>query len=107
MARSSSVPRPPSSLTAGSFTERVETVINSIAAGDVMTYGEIALEAGFPGAARAVGTLLAGSGGTLPWWRVVASNGRLVPGHETEHRRRLRAEGVALTKSGRVALSSR
>jgi methylated-DNA-protein-cysteine methyltransferase related protein len=72
-----------------------------------MTYGEIALEAGFPGAARAVGTLLAGSDGALPWWRVVASTGRLVPGHEAEHRRRLTAEGVALNASGRVALSRR
>jgi methylated-DNA-protein-cysteine methyltransferase related protein len=72
-----------------------------------MTYGEVALEAGFAGAARAVGTLLAGSAGTLPWWRVVASTGRLVPGHETEHRRRLTAEGVTLTKAGRVPLSRR
>ena len=68
------------------------------------TYGEVALEAGYPGAARAVGALLAGSGGTLPWWRIVASNGRLVPGHEAEHTRRLRAEGVELAPSGRVRM---
>lgn len=82
-------------------------MIRALPRGTVSTYGEIALEAGYPGAARAVGTLLAGSGGTLPWWRVVASNGRLVPGHETEHARRLRAEGVDLTPSGRVAMSRR
>lgn len=68
------------------------------------TYGEVAIEAGFPGAARAVGALLAASEGTLPWWRVVAANGRLVPGHEAEHARRLRAEGVVLSPSGRVDL---
>ena len=67
-----------------------------------MTYGEIALEAGYPGAARAVGTLLARSGGTLPWWRVVNASGRLIPDHEPEHARRLKAEGVALTASGRI-----
>ena len=37
--------------------------------------------------------LMASSEG-LPWWRVVNSEGRLVPGHETEQARRLRREGV-------------
>jgi alkylated DNA nucleotide flippase Atl1 len=32
----------------------------------------------------------------LPWWRVVTTSGRLVPGHEVEHAARLRAEGVAV-----------
>jgi methylated-DNA-protein-cysteine methyltransferase related protein len=67
-----------------------------------MTYGEIAREAGYPGAARAVGTLLARSGGMLPWWRVVNASGRLIPGHESEHAKRLRAEGISLTPMGRV-----
>ncbi len=60
-----------------------------------MTYGEIAEEVGHPGAARAVGNVVAGSDG-LPWWRVVTSTGRLVPGHEEVQARRLRAEGVAI-----------
>ena len=70
-----------------------------------MTYGEIALEAGFPGAARAVGTLLARSEGTLPWWRVVNASGHLIPDHEVEHASRLKAEGVALSESGKVRFS--
>ena len=82
-------------------------MIRAIPVGTVSTYGEVAFEAGYPGAARAVGSLLAGSGGTLPWWRVVASNGRLVPGYESEHARRLRHEGVALAPSGRVRMSAR
>jgi methylated-DNA-protein-cysteine methyltransferase related protein len=85
-----------------SFAERVIEVIESIPAGEVMTYGEVALEAGFPGAARAVGTLLAQSGNTLAWWRIVASNGRLVPDHEAEHTRRLAAEGVTFRPNGMV-----
>lgn len=72
-----------------------------LAPGDVVTYGEVAAEAGFPGAARAVGRLLAHSEGALPWWRVVTASGRLVPGHETEHARRLLAEGVDV-REGRV-----
>lgn len=72
-------------------------VLQSLRPGEVVTYGEVAAEAGFPGAARAVGNLLAGGGDHgLPWWRVVTSAGRLVPGHEAEHAARLRAEGVAV-----------
>src|SRR5215510_5730958 len=76
------------------FEQAVVAVLHSLGPGDVVTYGEVAAEAGFPGAARAVGHLLATSGDDLPWWRVVTASGRLVPGHEAEHARRLRAEGV-------------
>jgi alkylated DNA nucleotide flippase Atl1 len=78
------------------FEQAVLAVLHSLGPGDVVTYGEVAAEAGFPGAARAVGHLLATSGEDLPWWRVVTASGRLVPGHEAEHARRLRAEGVAV-----------
>ncbi len=76
------------------FRDAVHAVVRSIPAGTVMSYGEVAAEVGRPGAARAVGRIMASSDGTLPWWRVVTAAGRLVPGHEAEHRRRLRAEGV-------------
>jgi len=76
-------------------------VLDALGPGDVVTYGEVAAEAGHPGAARAVGHYLARSGGAHPWWRVVAAGGRLAPGHEAEQARRLRAEGVAL-RGGRV-----
>ncbi len=82
------------------FERRVRRVIRGIPPGETMTYGEIALEAGFPGTGRAVGGVLASSEG-LPWWRVVTSTGRLVPGHESEHAQRLRAEGVPVI-AGRV-----
>jgi alkylated DNA nucleotide flippase Atl1 len=32
----------------------------------------------------------------LPWWRVVRADGRLLPGHEPDQARRLRAEGVTV-----------
>lgn len=88
------------------FDEKVCDVILSLEPGEVATYGEIAAEAGYPGAARAVGTLLRRTNG-LPWWRVVAANGRLVPGGEVDHARRLRAEGVQISDSGRVSASAR
>lgn len=81
----------------------MRAVVAALPPGTVATYGEVAEEAGRPGAARAVGNVLAGSDGALPWWRVVTSTGRLVPGHEREHERRLRAEGVAV-EGGRARM---
>jgi methylated-DNA-protein-cysteine methyltransferase-like protein len=84
-----------------SFNEAVVAVIVAIPRGEVLSYGEVAAEAGFPGAARAVGNLLQSSEFDVPWWRVVTANGRLVPGHEKQHAERLRAEGVVV-RDGRV-----
>ncbi len=82
------------------FESEVISVLTALAPGEVVSYGEVAAQAGHPGAARAVGNLLRRSSG-LPWWRVVAASGRLVPGQEREQARRLRAEGVEV-RSGRV-----
>ena len=88
------------------FEDRVLEVLGRLRPGEVVTYGEVAAEAGFPGAARAVGTLLARTEAPVPWWRVVAASGRLVPGHEREHARRLRAEGVEL-RNDKVPMTRR
>jgi methylated-DNA-protein-cysteine methyltransferase-like protein len=84
------------------FESAVAAVLDGLRPGEVVTYGEVAAEAGYPGAARAVGSFLAHSPGAHHWWRVVTTTGRLVPGHEREHARRLRAEGVEVA-DGRVA----
>jgi methylated-DNA-protein-cysteine methyltransferase-like protein len=90
---------------AGAFRQKVEAVVASLRKGEVVSYGEVAAEAGYPGAARAVGSILAhpSAGRDLPWWRVVTATGRLVPGHEVVHARRLRAEGVPI-RNGRVPM---
>ncbi len=88
------------------FEDDVRRVLGQLDAGTVMTYGEVALEAGHPGAARAVGSLLSRGSPDLPWWRVVTSDGRLVPGHEREQADRLRSEGVRVA-DGRVVMSAR
>ena len=82
------------------FDEAVAEVVRALGTGEVVTYGEVALQAGFPGAARAVGNALQRGEG-LPWWRVVTSTGRLVPGYEREHAQLLRAEGVTV-ENGKV-----
>ena len=84
------------------FAARVGDILCGLEAGDITTYGEVTTEAGHPGAARAVGRLLAESHGEWTWWRVVNATGRLVPGAENEQEKRLRAEGVRVVR-GRVA----
>ena len=87
------------------FNDAVIAAIEAIQRGEISTYGEIAQESGYPGAARAVGNLLRTVPG-LPWWRVITSTGRLVPGNEAEHARLLRAEGISVMQ-GRVTMKGR
>lgn len=81
------------------FRERVIQALASVGPGQVVSYGDLAAQAGYPGAARGVGAVLAGSapGEGLCWWRVVYSDGRLAPGHEVRQASLLRAEGVTVT----------
>jgi methylated-DNA-protein-cysteine methyltransferase-like protein len=85
------------------FETAVAQVLCALGPGDVVTYGEVATEAGYPGRARAVGRILATSEGAYPWWRVVNASGRLVPGHEDDQARRLISEGVEL-RNGKVSV---
>ena len=95
------------SSTAVPFTEAVERVVASIPPGEVLTYGEVAAEAGYPGAARAVGNVMARSDGRIPCWRVVRAGGRFGVGKERTQGQRLRDEGVELSADGsRVVLPS-
>lgn len=82
------------------FEAEVVKVLRALRPGEIMTYGEVAAEAGFPGAARAVGRILRISD-DLPWWRIVTSAGRLVPGLEQRHTELLEAEGV-IVQDGRI-----
>jgi methylated-DNA-protein-cysteine methyltransferase-like protein len=80
------------------FERDVAAVLLALGPGDLVTYGEVAMEAGHPGAARAVGSMLRDSAsGDYPWWRVVTNTGRLVPGAATEQAELLTAEGFEIT----------
>lgn len=81
--------------------QHIIDVIHSLRAGEVVTYGDIAKDAGYPKLSRLVGRILATTEEDLPWWRVVNSVGRLVPGHEREQASLLRAEGVTV-RQGKV-----
>ncbi len=77
------------------FESAVVAVIQATKPGDVVSYGEVAAEAGYPGAARAVGGVLKRVDG-LPWWRVVTATGRLIPHGAQRQAALLRAEGVTV-----------
>ena len=91
--------------------ERIWLVVAKIPAGRVCSYGDVARLAGLPGAARRVGRALralpAGSG--VPWHRVVGAGGRLSLEPSTragrEQRRRLAAEGIVVSASGRLPIA--
>jgi alkylated DNA nucleotide flippase Atl1 len=77
------------------YVEEVLALVERIPRGRVMSYGAIAEWLGH-GGPRQVGSVMARYGGSVPWHRVVAANGRVVPGHEVEALRRLRAERTPL-----------
>ncbi len=60
------------------FAERVRAVVGKIPKGSVMTYAGVAKKAGYPGAARAVGTLMAHNfDPKIPCHRVIRSDGTI------------------------------
>ncbi|MFD3514281.1 MGMT family protein [Streptomyces sp. NPDC058657] len=97
------------------YAERVLAVAELIPPGRVMTYGDVAEwlnqeadpgdgssgERPAGGGPRQVGRAMSLYGGAVPWWRVVRSDGHLLPGHELRALERYRAEGTPLRTAGR------
>src|SRR4051794_1384854 len=91
------------------FTERVITIIKSIPKGHVMTYGQIAGEAGSPRAARQVVRVLHSMSKThrLPWHRVINAKGQISLTEEESYNEQLWAlqgEGVEVGLHGLIDL---
>jgi len=91
---------------------RIAAVILQIPRGKVMTYGQVAEDAGLGRAARLVGYALHAIGRRVPWQRVLGKRGGHLaqvsikdPVFGTEQRLKLEAEGVVFTRSGGVDLS--
>ncbi|MFF8608584.1 MGMT family protein [Streptomyces sp. NPDC015346] len=84
------------------YAERVLEVAELIPPGQVMTYGDVAEWLG-EGGPRQVGRVMALYGGAVPWWRVVRSDGALLPGHELRALAHYREEGTALREAARSA----
>ena len=88
--------------------QAVYRVVASIPSGRVASYGQVAVLAGWPGRARAVGAAMRMTvvEQRLPCHRVVYSSGALAPGDAFggpgRQRRLLEQEGVAFLKNGYV-----
>jgi alkylated DNA nucleotide flippase Atl1 len=80
------------------FASDVLDVVESIPPGHVMSYGDIAEYLGRYGPRR-VGRVMSTNGGAVPWWRVIHSDGSMVPGHERAALRQYRKEGTPLRTS--------
>ncbi len=87
------------------YASRVLDVADSIPAGRVMSYGDIAEFLG-EGGPRQVGRVMAQWGGAVPWWRVVHADGSLLAGHERAALECYRREGTPL-KPGSGATGAR
>jgi O-6-methylguanine DNA methyltransferase len=61
-----------------SFKEIVLRIVRDIPRGKTLSYGEVAKRAGSPGAARAVGLIMAGNTDTdVPCHRVIRADGKI------------------------------
>lgn len=83
------------------FQQSVVDVVSALEPGDLVSYAEVAREAGRPGAAQAVANVLRAVPG-LPWWRVIPSSGRLYRTHAPTQAPLLEAEGVFVDRDRRV-----
>jgi len=91
------------------FTERVVEIIKNIPEGKVMTYGQIAREAGSPRAARQVVRALHSMSRKhrLPWHRVVNAKGQIALRDDdsyTEQLFSLESEGIQIGLNGIIDL---
>ncbi|XXN64143.1 MGMT family protein [Enterobacter ludwigii] len=90
------------------FSERVWQIVAAIPPGKVTTYGDVALLAGSPRAARQVGGVLRRlpEGSKLPWFRVINRHGRISLQGDDLFRQRdaLEAEGIEVSDAGEIAL---
>ena len=91
--------------------ERILAAVRAIPRGQVAGYGEVAKRAGLPGRARLAARVLStNTDRTLPWHRVLRSDGRIAfpEGSQgfREQSRRLRGEGVDV-RNGRIRMARR
>lgn len=89
---------------------RIRRVVEAIPRGRVATYGQVAMLAGYPRAARLAGQAMASleAGSDVPWHRVINARGEISsrgePVAEDIQRMMLAEEGVEIGPGGRVDL---
>ncbi len=78
------------------FEQRMLLAVAALREGEVVSYGDIAAQAGRPDAPRAAGRFLSKSTLSIPWWRVVYADGRLASCNLPRQADALIAEGVVI-----------
>lgn len=78
------------------FEDAVRSVLLGLRPGEVLTYGEVAAEAGYPNAARAVGNYLRRTDDEVPWHRVLGAGDRIISRCADDQARLLQEEGLAV-----------
>lgn len=98
-------------VTLQTFTKQVIEIIQRIPAGHVMTYGQVAAEAGNPRGARQVVRVLHAMSAKydLPWHRIINAQGGISTPENAEEkgstqRQLLEAEGIQFSTNGKVNL---
>jgi alkylated DNA nucleotide flippase Atl1 len=84
------------------FVEAVLSAVESIPAGQVASYGDIAEFVG-AGGPRQVGSVMSHYGGAVCWWRVVRADGRPADGLADRALALLAEEGAQI-RNGRVVM---
>ncbi|MEC5318014.1 MGMT family protein [Brenneria populi subsp. brevivirga] len=92
------------------FQQRVFQIVAAIPYGKIATYGDVALMAGSPRAARQVGGVLKRlpEGSKLPWHRVINRKGEisLIGDDHQRQKSALQAEGIVFNRQGKIDLAT-
>jgi methylated-DNA-protein-cysteine methyltransferase-like protein len=83
------------------FQRAVVEAVEALRWGELVTYGELAVELGRPGGGQAVANVLRAVP-DLPWWRVLPADGRLYRTHAATQAALLEAEGHVVDEHRRV-----
>lgn len=81
------------------YADAVLAVVETIPAGRVMSYGQVAAVVGAElgcGGPRQVARVMRELGSGVPWWRVLRADGSFAPEVAARQGEQLRAEGIAV-----------
>jgi len=88
------------------FAQNIYTILSYIEKGSLITYGQLASQAGYPAHSRHVGKILAKlpKDTRLPWFRVVNSQGKISLQGDAFIRQKnlLEQDGIAITEQGKI-----
>jgi methylated-DNA-protein-cysteine methyltransferase-like protein len=88
------------------FKQAVINIVSNTKPGEWISYGDVAVLAGHPRAARAVSGILKREQASLPWHRVVAKGGKISikdPDLRKKQIQKLKQEGLIISETGQIS----